>query len=112
MSSSVKRSPEENTSRWLSWRKRNPEKADLIRRRQHYKKYNLTVEQYEQMFANQGGGCSICGQRQERRLAIDHDHETGKVRGLLCHTCNVGLGNFHDLPTLLRRAIAYLERST
>lgn len=53
--------------------------------------------------------CIICGERQEARLAIDHDHATGKVRGALCMKCNLGLGHFRDSPELLRYAALYLE---
>jgi hypothetical protein len=53
--------------------------------------------------------CIICGETQERRLAIDHDHSTGVVRGALCNRCNLGLGHFRDRPDLLRNAALYLE---
>jgi hypothetical protein len=76
------------------------------------KVYNLTEKEYEQMFIIQDFKCSICGREQDlkwkRRLAIDHDHLTGKIRGLLCHHCNMGLGQFFDDPFLLRKALKYL----
>ena len=66
----------------------------MQRRVWHLKaKYGITIAQYDEMFANQGGACSIClrpvGQQ---RLAVDHDHVTGRVRGLLCARCNAQLG--------------------
>ena len=67
------------------------------------------------MLAWSQGGCAICGARQglggrnDRRLAVDHNHTTGKVRGLLCDSCNHGLGKFKDDKRLLKIAIAYLE---
>jgi hypothetical protein len=67
-------------------------------------KFGLTVADYEEMLAGQNGACKICGKTTRKRLAVDHDHETGEVRGLLCHRCNMGLGLFDDNPLLLLRA--------
>lgn len=78
------------------------------------KMYGITQEQYEAMHAAQGGVCAICNQPETRilygavaYLAVDHDHQTGAVRALLCHRCNVGLGRVEDAD-FLRRALAYL----
>ena len=73
----------------------------------------MTVEQFEQMFTDQGGRCAICGTDdfQGKRPHVDHCHTTGVIRGLLCVRCNQGLGNFRDSPAQLRAAIAYLERT-
>ena len=60
------------------------------------------------MMVEQANGCAICG-NSDKRLHVDHDHATGKVRGLLCMECNVSLGKFKDSPELLRKAIVYLE---
>jgi len=65
----------------------------------------------------QGGECAICGQEDSRRradgspfpLSVDHDHDSGKLRALLCTKCNVGLGHFRDDPDLLLRAAEYLK---
>jgi hypothetical protein len=77
------------------------------------KNYNLTPEQYEAMAEYGGGGCWICGRPPKlRRLAVDHNHKTGVVRGLLCYWCNRGIGWFRDDPILLRRAASYLVAST
>lgn len=79
------------------------------------KAYGLTLDEFERMKTAQSGLCAICQQPPSRirldrigELAVDHDHKTGKVRGLLCHYCNSGLGQFRDSPELLTRAIAYL----
>jgi hypothetical protein len=78
--------------------------------------YGVDQADFNEMFAAQGGMCAICGTDQpsgDGRIAqwnIDHDHSTGKVRGILCSQCNIGIGQLRDDPDLLRRAIAYLER--
>jgi hypothetical protein len=80
--------------------------------------YGLTLEQYEGMAASQGGLCGICGEAPPRTgparlwpLVVDHCHATGRVRGLLCARCNIGIGYFRDRPELLTAATGYLERT-
>ena len=77
------------------------------------KKFNITIEEYDHILESQNHVCKICSQTctQNHRLSIDHDHTTGKVRGLLCNPCNVGLGRFNDNIDLLDRAIQYLKTS-
>lgn len=79
------------------------------------RRYNLSEEQYKALTARAGGQCEICGvaevQAPKGRLHIDHDHSTGKVRGLLCQRCNHGLGLFQDRVALLNRASEYLSRN-
>ncbi|WP_405506289.1 endonuclease VII domain-containing protein [Streptomyces cyaneofuscatus] len=74
--------------------------------------YGITLDQYNEMLAKQGQLCALCGERPDtdRRMHVDHDHTTGKIRALLCHHCNLLLGNAKDSPARLRQAIAYLER--
>ena len=74
-------------------------------------KYGLSVEDYAMLFESCGGKCAICGTTQfgTKRPHVDHDHETGKVRGLLCSRCNLGIGYFGDSPELLLEAAAYLR---
>jgi hypothetical protein len=80
--------------------------------------FGLTVEQYEVMHQAQRGLCAVCKRPETslhqsgnvRRLAVDHDHDTGAVRELLCHDCNIGMGLFRDEPDRLDAAAAYLRR--
>lgn len=75
--------------------------------------YGLSVDDYRLLLTAQNEVCAICKEppRGKRKfLSVDHDHETGQVRGLLCTTCNVGMGALRDSPELLRTAAAYLER--
>jgi hypothetical protein len=83
-------------------------------------KYDITPSQYIDLFMEQGGVCAVCQKPEEhvsskngrtQRLSVDHDHVTGKVRGLLCHACNVMLGYAKDNPEVLLSAIMYLRRT-
>ena len=82
------------------------------------KKYNITPEDYSILFTKQEGKCAICRSDKSFRknitynLFVDHCHETGKVRGLLCHSCNTGLGHFRDNITNLKQAIEYLNENS
>ena len=74
------------------------------------KAYGITIDEYEEIEKNQGGVCAICnGKNNDRRLAVDHCHTTGKVRGLLCGNCNRGIGYFKDSKILLEKTIKYLS---
>ncbi len=79
------------------------------------RRYNLTKDQYWRMLARQGNRCAICNTLFGRsgqgghKCCIDHDHADGKVRGLLCSRCNVGIGNMRDSPALLYMAARYLD---
>ena len=75
-------------------------------------KYGISADRYEDILAFQHGSCAICQRPpKKRRLSVDHDHKTKRVRGLLCYRCNYGLGFFKS-PDLLRRAADYLEEPT
>ena len=95
------------------YHKRNP----LVGRKCRYKtRYGITLEDYEKLLNRQKHRCVICGLtdvkakiRYNKRLEVDHDHKSKKVRGLLCDGCNNGLGRFEDNPKLLRKAIKYLK---
>lgn len=104
----------------------NPEKYNPESRRKNYlkhkekyklsmkeyslkRKFNLSQEDYNNLLQNQNGVCAICKQICTRALAVDHDHSTNKIRGLLCNNCNRGLGHLKDSITILKEATAYLE---
>ena len=75
-------------------------------------KFKLSVDEYNKLFELQQGRCGICGKHQtefDKALAIDHDHETNNVRGLLCMMCNTALGKFNDNKEALYAAIRYLD---
>lgn len=70
----------------------------------------MSHEEYGQMLAKQNHCCALCeSQAGGKQLAVDHDHDSKKVRGLLCQNCNTGLGKLQDNPELLRRAAKYIE---
>lgn len=91
----------------------NKKRKDWNGRKSHLKiKFGVTPEQYDEVLKQQNFSCAICEKHTlefEKRLAIDHDHKTGKIRGLLCMFCNTALGKFNDDVSLLKKAINYLE---
>jgi hypothetical protein len=99
------------------WRKRSPEKARRILRRTRLKEFGLTEKDYNTMLALQGGVCAICKMKETMQyqgitasLAVDHDHESGAVRGLLCGKCNRMLGFANDSHERLTIAAEYLKK--
>lgn len=89
------------------WRAKNPLKAKQNDLR---KMFGIDLAEYARMLDSQNGGCAICGKTDKHyRLAVDHCHDKGHVRGLLCADCNRGLGLFKDSPDLLTRAAEYLR---
>ena len=81
-------------------------------RKSHLKRtFGMSEADYERLLASQGGGCAICGGLPaSRNLHIDHDHETGQVRGALCFACNVAIGHLRDDPMIAIKLLDYLER--
>lgn len=72
--------------------------------------YGLTLEQHEQIYVNQNGCCKLCGDSVAyNKIYTDHDHETGKIRGFLCHRCNTGIGFLGDTAESLQKAVEYLK---
>ena len=97
-------------SKSREWRIKNPE-----RYRDHMLKsnYGVSLGTYDAMFAEQEGKCAICGTGdtgRHTRFHVDHCHDTGAIRGLLCHNCNHGVGHFKNSPEKLKAAGAYLKR--
>jgi hypothetical protein len=90
------------------------EPYDKIFDRHLRRTYNITLEEYQALAEAQGGGCAICHEPSRKihtKLSVDHDHATGKIRGLLCHACNQSIGMMLDDPALLREKANYIERT-
>jgi hypothetical protein len=92
------------------YRAAHPDRVKASDWKQHLRVYGLTPELYDEMRAAQGGMCAICSKAGNRRLAVDHDHVTGRVRGLLCDLCNKAIGALGDTAEGVMRAVAYLKR--
>lgn len=86
-------------------------RASAIEKPTYYlKKYGMSKDDYAILLKKQNGGCAICSREEKgRRLAVDHCHSSGKVRGLLCAACNTTLGKFNDDYELLEKAVLYLK---
>ncbi len=131
--------PRKHVEKVRKWQKNNPEKVKEARRKwseknpnqrqEYYRKHpekfkemrfkmmmwrigvKMTYQEFKKLLKKQGGKCAICRMfEKKRRMSVDHCHKTGKVRGLLCRTCNIGLGQFKDNPELLKKAIKYLTK--
>ena len=119
--------PKREIERVQAWRRKNPERAKATQKRLRskpewkrrdrnrylVKTYGITVEEYDELLATQGGVCAICRRppREDISLHLDHDHATGERRGLLCFKCNNALGDFDDDAERLLRAYVYLTPS-
>jgi hypothetical protein len=106
---------------WRSKQKlTDPEKAYNYRRAEYFnRKYGITIADYNLMVKNQGGLCPVCGDTLPpeldatgRHSPVDHDHLTGKVRGVVHNDCNRALGFFKDSPKICRKAAEYLEKES
>jgi hypothetical protein len=88
----------------------NPERT---RNNDLKRNYGITLQEHQEMYENQGGRCAICkkeGDGKWKKLCVDHNHETGKVRQLLCRRCNMILGQAYDDTSLFSEMILYLDR--
>ena len=92
-----------------------PEFQEGVRRRWLKHKYGITPAEYDALLMAQGGGCGVCGANEQptdgKRFHVDHDHGTGKVRGVLCQPCNIILGLANDNCDTLAAAILYLKQA-
>lgn len=95
----------ENQRKWV---KRNPTKRQAQLRKS---RYNLSDDSYQELILKQEGKCAICQTELDKtaKKVVDHNHVNGKVRGILCSSCNTALGLLQDSPELLARALAYLQ---
>jgi len=97
--------------------KNNRQHEGNISRANHYKNKGITIEQYDAMLLSQNNVCMICKQPEKslqngklRRMSIDHNHKTGKIRDLLCSRCNMAIGLLLENPNIMRLAADYIER--
>lgn len=99
-----------NAERGREWHKANPERTKANGRKGHLRRtYGLALDSYEDLLIAQGNRCAICRNGLiENHTCVDHDHDTGTVRGVLCRKCNTGLGQFNDEPLIIEAALAYL----
>ncbi len=78
------------------------------------KLYGITLKEYYELLQKQDNKCAICGRHEskfDKLLSVDHDHKTGKVRGILCNTCNTSLGGFQDDLDIIQNAYNYIKKS-
>ena len=98
----------------ISWNRSNIEQRKIITRKDKYlRKYGFSIADYDAMSHCQNGVCAICGQPNNngKRLDVDHNHDSGKVRGLLCNSCNRGIGYLKDDAEVLLKAAEYLNKN-
>ena len=92
-----------------AWRRRHPEKNRASQRNCRLKReYGIDQDRYEEMLAEQDGKCACCGRSGKKLLVVDHDHKTGRVRGLICKPCNVAIAQLGDDEAGLRKALEYV----
>lgn len=105
----------DNPDRVKEYRTKRNARPEIKRQQRdaYYRRtYGISADEYDAMLREQHGLCAICGSRPSKvaQMHVDHDHEHGHIRGLLCSTCNQGLGQFKEQPSLLLRAIVYLRQ--
>jgi hypothetical protein len=95
------------------WYKESDKYKDIIRDSGLKNRYGIDSDYYWQLSEDQNHVCAICKTKgNQKYLHVDHNHDTGEIRGLLCKTCNHGLGNFRDNEDLLKSAIEYLDKNS
>ncbi len=106
-----------NVARSRKWALANPERAYLLDANKHLqRRFGITYAEYQKLLEKQGGACAICkkpetikSKKRITRLAVDHCHTTGKIRGILCFKCNTSIGLVENNPELLNNIKNYLE---
>lgn len=96
------------TEKATEWNKNNKQRRYEISRK--HRSGGVTEEEWNEQYARQLGKCAICSEELPEKPHTDHSHDTGKFRGILCRSCNIGLGHFQDDPTRLRSAAEYLDK--
>ena len=82
-----------------------------LNKRNHLRyRYGLTLEEVADMMLDQGNACAVCG-TENGRLVIDHNHDTGKIRGLLCDSCNCAIGFVKEDPKIIKSLLKYLKKN-
>ena len=106
----AQKNPEKRKRYQKTWKERHPEKRKIYSRNSAIRAYGIEPETYYEMLEKQGQGCAICKAKSTRRaMNIDHDHTTGKVRGLLCDGCNLSIGHL-ERKDFVVKALKYLDQ--
>ena len=100
------------------WKRNNPNKVKSLKYKQQAKnrqlqrRHGITLEYFNNLLKIQNNECAICGNkfRNNKDTCVDHDHNTGKIRQLLCFNCNIGIGKFRDSIVLVEKALSYLHK--
>lgn len=106
--------PDERQKEQVRWLRKSQDPKHKRQRRNQLlrRKYDITVDQYDALLESQGGGCAICTRKPGRTpLHVDHCHDTGVVRGILCHQCNWYLGTIEASVETRTKLFAYLEKA-
>lgn len=106
----AKAHPEQVAARKRRWQQQN---RDKVRNAHLVRTYGITLEEYTRLLHQQQSACAVCGfvpGPDDRGLVVDHCHDTGEVRGLLCNNCNTGIGLLQDNPQVVEAAAMYLRR--
>jgi hypothetical protein len=108
-----RRNKERHAESVRKWQKANPDRMKLRRRKDVFNKYGITAETFDSLLKTQGGKCAICQTEspggKHNQWHIDHCHNSGMLRGILCNACNCGLGRFKDSADLVEKAATYLR---
>lgn len=92
-------------------REKDPKRKLAVKIYRLKKNYNITLDEYNELFNSQNGMCAICSDfSNTKMLAVDHNHNTGRVRGLLCQSCNVAIGLLKDSRLVITKALEYLSK--